>query len=73
METKKKEPYIPITERARTGLYRVSDCWWLSGPVLSYNPMWYLTPGRAMSTTTMAARNDPMHAETKDCCHVYML
>jgi hypothetical protein len=29
MKTKKKEPYIPITERARTGLYRVSDCWWV--------------------------------------------
>lgn len=24
-----------------------------------------------MKTTTTAARKDPMHAETKDCCHVY--
>jgi hypothetical protein len=32
--------------------------------------MWYLTPGRAMRTTTTAARKEPKHADTKDCCHV---
>ena len=34
--------------------------------------MWYLAPGRAMKTTTRAARKDPRHADTKDCCHVYV-
>lgn len=33
--------------------------------------MWYLTPGRAMRTTTTAARKEPKQAETNDCCHVF--
>jgi hypothetical protein len=69
MKTKKYDPYIPITERASTGLEDVSYRY--PYVVMStHKPMWYLTPGRAMRTTTIAARNEPRHADTKDCCHV---
>jgi hypothetical protein len=73
MKTKKYDPYIPMTDRASTGLVVVRYPWQVyhASEIITYKPIWYLTPGRAMRTTTTAARKEPKHADTNDCCHVY--
>lgn len=73
MKTKKYDPYIPMTERASTGL-EIVRFWYQAyrdSETTTHKPMWYFTPGRAMRTTTTAARKEPKQADTKDCCHVF--
>ena len=73
MKTKKYDPYIPMTDRASTGLESVrSGCYaYRASKIDTHKPMWYFAPGRAIRTTTTAARKEPRQADTKDCCHVF--